>query len=63
MPFITEELWQRLPRPEGDSTPSIMLAVYPQFDSALTFEAATQNYELVLGYNTPSPSHFPFKRL
>ncbi|KAJ3174705.1 hypothetical protein HDU87_006954 [Geranomyces variabilis] len=29
MPFITEELWQRLPRREGDSTPSIMIASYP----------------------------------
>jgi valyl-tRNA synthetase len=31
MPFITEELWQRLPRRHGDSTPSIMVARYPVF--------------------------------
>ena len=30
MPFITEELWQRLPRRAGTpATPSIMLAPYP----------------------------------
>ena len=29
MPFVTEELWQRLPRRANDSTPSIMLASYP----------------------------------
>ncbi|KIY92271.1 valyl-tRNA synthetase [Monoraphidium neglectum] len=29
MPFVTEELWQRLPRP-GEQPPSIMVAEYPQ---------------------------------
>ncbi|KAK3289788.1 hypothetical protein CYMTET_2792 [Cymbomonas tetramitiformis] len=31
MPFVTEELWQRLPRKEADlqTTPSIMIAPYP----------------------------------
>ena len=29
MPFVTEELWQRLPRRPNDPTPSIMLAKYP----------------------------------
>jgi valyl-tRNA synthetase len=29
MPFVTEELWQRLPRRPNDSTPSIMIAQYP----------------------------------
>lgn len=36
MPFVTEELWQRLPRRPNDSTPSIMLAAYPVFVSSLT---------------------------
>lgn len=29
MPFVTEELWQRLPRRPNDPTPSIMLAQFP----------------------------------
>lgn len=29
MPFVTEELWQRLPRRPNDTTPSIMVAKYP----------------------------------
>jgi valyl-tRNA synthetase len=29
MPFVTEELWQRLPRRANDSCPSIMIAAYP----------------------------------
>ena len=33
MPFVTEELWQRLPRRPNDSTPSIMLAQFPVFVS------------------------------
>ena len=30
MPFLTEELWQRLPRREGETSPTIMKAKYPQ---------------------------------
>ena len=48
MPFITEELWQRLPRRHGDATPSIMLAAFPEYDSALDFEADAKDYELGL---------------
>lgn len=29
MPFVTEELWQRLPRRPNDTTPSIMVAAFP----------------------------------
>ena len=29
MPYVTEELWQRLPRRRGDSTPSIMVSKFP----------------------------------
>ncbi|KAG9123570.1 hypothetical protein FRC07_014709, partial [Ceratobasidium sp. 392] len=29
MPFVTEELWQRLPRRPNDPTPSIMVSKYP----------------------------------
>lgn len=30
MPFVTEELWQRLPRRPTDQTQSIMLAKFPE---------------------------------
>lgn len=30
MPFVTEELWQRLPRRPNDPTPSIMVSSYPE---------------------------------
>ncbi|XDG07143.1 hypothetical protein ABKA04_006758 [Annulohypoxylon sp. FPYF3050] len=49
MPFLTEELWQRLPRRPGDETPSIMLAKYPTYDSELDNPSAEAAYELVLG--------------
>ena len=29
MPFVTEELWQRLPRRPNDATPSVMVASFP----------------------------------
>lgn len=48
MPFLTEELWQRLPRREGDETPSIMLSRYPTFDESLVDEAAKTDYDLLL---------------
>lgn len=48
MPFLTEELWQRLPRRQGDETPSIMLSRYPTFDKSLVDEAATTDYDLLL---------------
>jgi valyl-tRNA synthetase len=38
MPFVTEELWQRLPRRSGDDdahVASIMLAPYPEFEAEL----------------------------
>jgi valyl-tRNA synthetase len=38
MPFVTEELWQRLPRRPQDSTPSIMLASYPVLVSLRDFK-------------------------
>jgi valyl-tRNA synthetase len=48
MPFLTEELWQRLPRRPDDKTPSIMLAAYPVYDSSLDDPASEAAYELVL---------------
>ncbi len=49
MPFVTEELWQRLPRRPGDETPSIVKAAYPQYDAALDDPDAEAAYELVMG--------------
>ncbi|KAI9840966.1 MAG: Valine--tRNA ligase, mitochondrial [Sclerophora amabilis] len=48
MPFLTEELWQRLPRRPDDSTPSIVKASYPTYDASLDDPASEAAYELVL---------------
>lgn len=48
MPFLTEDLWQRLPRRPNDSTPSITVASYPQFAKELSDPAAEEAYDLVL---------------
>ncbi|KAK0461790.1 tRNA synthetases class I-domain-containing protein [Desarmillaria tabescens] len=47
MPFVTEELWQRLPRRPGDTTPSIMISRFPVFDEAFVFEDADREFDLV----------------
>ncbi|KAF2468062.1 uncharacterized protein BDR25DRAFT_290612 [Lindgomyces ingoldianus] len=49
MPFLTEELWQRLPRREGDETRSITVASYPQYIREFDDEAAEAEYELLVG--------------
>lgn len=49
MPFLTEELWQRLPRRPGDTTPSIMKALYPQYNAELDDAASDVAYELIVG--------------
>ena len=48
LPFITEELWQRVPRLEGNTIPSIMLAPYPEYDEKLNFESDAVDYEIGL---------------
>jgi valyl-tRNA synthetase len=48
MPFLTEELWQRLPRRPDDKTPSIVLAKYPVYDASMDDPASEDAYELVL---------------
>lgn len=35
MPYVTEELWQRLPRRPNDTTPSIMVSAFPVAVSCL----------------------------
>ncbi|KAJ3482542.1 hypothetical protein NLI96_g6905 [Meripilus lineatus] len=47
MPFVTEELWQRLPRRPNDPTPSIMVSSYPTNDPAFVFEDADKDFDLV----------------
>ncbi|KAI1129444.1 tRNA synthetases class I-domain-containing protein [Nemania abortiva] len=52
MPFVTEELWQRLPRAPYENVtstpPSIMLAPYPTPENSLYFPAEAESYELSL---------------
>ncbi|CAK7245457.1 MAG: valine--tRNA ligase [Sporothrix thermara] len=48
LPFITEELWQRLPRRPQDDTPSIVVAAYPEYDAQFDNPDAETAYQLVL---------------
>ena len=46
MPFITEEIWQQLPKPTG--TPgSIMITMYPVADASLIDEAAEAQMKMI----------------
>jgi valyl-tRNA synthetase len=46
MPFITEEIWQQLPKPAG--TPgSIMITMYPVADQSLVDEAAERQMRIL----------------
>ncbi|KAL1311633.1 hypothetical protein AAFC00_001743 [Neodothiora populina] len=49
MPFLTEELWQRLPRRPNDKTRSIVVAEYPEYDANLDDANSAAAYELLLG--------------
>ncbi|GAA5835277.1 hypothetical protein JCM11251_006667 [Rhodosporidiobolus azoricus] len=46
MPFVTEELWQRLPRRPTDKTQSIMLAKFPEAVSSRSFPEAERDFDL-----------------
>ncbi|KAJ5898663.1 hypothetical protein N7504_008951 [Penicillium tannophilum] len=48
MPFVTEHLWQRLPRRPEDKTISIMRAKYPEYQAEFEDPAAEAAYELIL---------------
>ncbi|KAK3713210.1 hypothetical protein LTR37_008643 [Vermiconidia calcicola] len=49
MPFLTEELWQRLPRRPNDKTKSIVIASYPEYDASIDDPESERAYELILG--------------
>jgi valyl-tRNA synthetase len=46
MPFITEEIWQRLPKP-GGSPQSIMITLYPMADPRFLDDASDASMALV----------------
>ncbi|BFZ55836.1 valine--tRNA ligase [Savitreella phatthalungensis] len=48
MPYVSEELWQRLPRRQGDETPSIVVATYPVFLEMAHFPAEATRYEGII---------------
>ena len=59
MPFVTEELWQRLPRrytqfhdlshsSPNDQTPSIMVAPYPMYEKEYDDPVAATEYEQII---------------
>ena len=48
MPFLTEELWQRLPRRPKDSNPTIVKAAYPIYNPSQDDPASEEAYELLL---------------
>lgn len=56
MPFITEEMWQRMPRRPEDNTESIMLAKYPVYNAILDDPESATAYELVMGCSKGSRS-------
>jgi valyl-tRNA synthetase len=47
MPFVTEELWQRLNRRQGDATISITKARFPVEDSSYNNDEADKEFDLV----------------
>ncbi|KAL7268442.1 valine--tRNA ligase [Rhizina undulata] len=48
MPFVTEELWQRLPHRPNDTNPTICKAKYPQYAEELDNPDAEKAYDLAL---------------
>lgn len=48
MPFLTEELWQRLPRRPNETTETIIRASYPVYDRSYDDEVSASQYDLLL---------------
>ncbi|KAI3385758.1 hypothetical protein SNEBB_003893 [Seison nebaliae] len=51
MPFISEELWQRLPKRVDDELPSIMIADYPSLKLDFNQEQLDVNEEVEIDFN------------
>lgn len=47
MPYVSEDLWQRLPRREGESYESIMICPYPQEIAEYNDPQAEKDFDLV----------------
>lgn len=47
MPFITEELWQRLPRRESEKAPSICVSNFPNTIDERTDPSAEEEFEVI----------------
>lgn len=48
MPFLTEHLWQKLPRRKGDKTEALIIAQYPVFQKQLHGPREAEQYELIM---------------
>ncbi|MBA7492327.1 Valine--tRNA ligase [subsurface metagenome] len=48
MPFLTEHLWQKLPRRQGDKTEALIIAQYPTFEEQLNAPMEAEEYELIM---------------
>jgi valyl-tRNA synthetase len=48
MPFLSEELWQRLPRRLGDSTPSLVKARYPEYNAEFDDANSAEKYDFLV---------------
>lgn len=52
MPFLTEHLWQKLPRRTDDTTKSIMIANFPEHDSKLDYPSEAKEYDFLMDIAT-----------
>lgn len=48
MPFLTEEMWQRLPRRASEKADSITIAAFPEYNTSFDDAASLEAYDLVL---------------